>query len=335
MTTGSTPQQHDATESAERDELARLVPTPPYRDIDTDRLLQRKAHVLRETTTPATGPDKSFRSRLPRRRWAVVLASGALVGAVVAGVSVFGGSPPDTTPPASAESAHLLERAALAAAEKPGGAVRRDQYTYVQTVGRSAVLSEGPDGQMQRSSRDEALEQWTYSDGSRATVQSRAGGPLVTLEPPGAASMNSPSYKLLSGLPTEPGALLERVYQDVRRNHGADDDQEAFVTIGDLLRHSVAPPAVSASLYRAAAHIPGVVLISDAVDAAGRHGVAVARTHDGERSEWIFDANSLRLLGERTVLVKDGPWGTAGSVVTSIAIVGRGVVDSPGQRPHA
>lgn len=48
---------------------------------------------------------------------------------------------------------------------------------------------------------------------------------------------------------------------------------------------------------------------------------------------WIFDKDSLRLLGERTVLLKDSAWGKAGTPVTSVAIIGRGVADQAGQTP--
>jgi len=106
------------------------------------------------------------------------------------------------------------------------------------------------------------------------------------------------------------------------------------VAIGDMLRYSAAPPATSAALYRAAARIPGVTTRPDAVDAAGRHGVAVTRTHDGERNEWIFDKDSLRLLGTRIVLVEDGSWGKAGSAVESVAITATGMVDKAGQVPE-
>ncbi|MFJ9653983.1 hypothetical protein [Streptomyces microflavus] len=91
------------------------------------------------------------------------------------------------------------------------------------------------------------------------------------------------------------------------------------------------PPDTTAALYRAAALIPGVDIVPDAVDAAGRHGVAVARTHDGERIEWIFDESTVRLLDERTVLVEDNAWGKAGTVVTSVALIDSGIVDEAGQ----
>ena len=43
-----------------------------------------------------------------------------------------------------------------------------------------------------------------------------------------------------------------------------------------------------------------------ATDAIGRHGVAVAQTADGIRTELIFSKTSLKLTGERTVLAELG-----------------------------
>jgi hypothetical protein len=74
-----------------------------------------------------------------------------------------------------------------------------------------------------------------------------------------------------------------------------------------------------------------VDVVPDTVDAAGRHGVAVARAHDGERTEWIFDKSTAHLLGERTVLLEDNAWGRAGTVVTSVALISSGIVDEAGQ----
>ncbi|MEU9352492.1 hypothetical protein AB0D65_16215 [Streptomyces griseoloalbus] len=81
--------------------------------------------------------------------------------------------------------------------------------------------------------------------------------------------------------------------------------------------------------------LQGGDVVSDAVDAAGRNGVAVARTHDGERTEWIFDKSAAGLLGERTVLVEDNAWGKAGTVVSSVAVIDSGIVDEAGQAPVA
>jgi hypothetical protein len=187
---------------------------------------------------------------------------------------------------------------------------------------------------------DESAERWVSVDGSSGTLTRTAKG--TTTDPARGkdkASINGPTYRFLESLPTDPDRLLEMVYADARLNHGAGSgsttgpDHQAFVAIGDLLRTVEAPPGVSAALYRAAARIPGVVLVPEATDAVGRKGVAVARVHDGERTEWIFDQQTMRLLGERTVLLKDSAWGKAGTPVTSVAVVARGITTEPGQPP--
>jgi hypothetical protein len=82
--------------------------------------------------------------------------------------------------------------------------------------------------------------------------------------------------------------------------------EEAFTTIGDLLREAITPPPVSAALYRAAALIPGVTVVADTTDAIGRHGVAVAMTSQGVRNEWIFSKQTFQYLGERDINIADG-----------------------------
>ncbi|ALV31325.1 hypothetical protein AS200_04105 [Streptomyces sp. CdTB01] len=75
----------------------------------------------------------------------------------------------------------------------------------------------------------------------------------------------------------------------------------------------------------------------DAVDATGRHGVAIARedSGNGERTEWIFDKKTLRFLGERTVVVKavaHSPF-KVGTVTFTSAITQRAIVDASKQVP--
>src|SRR6185437_5780855 len=108
---------------------------------------------------------------------------------------------------------------------------------------------------------------------------------------------NDPTYRLLQSLPTDPHTLLNLIYRE--DSGGQPANEEAFTTIGDLLRESIAPPAVSAALYRAAALIPGVTVVSDVTDAIGRPGVAVSYSANGNQDEWIFDKTTFSLIGER------------------------------------
>ncbi|MDX3069515.1 CU044_5270 family protein, partial [Streptomyces sp. ND04-05B] len=150
---------------------------------------------------------------------------------------------------------------------------------------------------------------------------------------------DSSAYNALAELPTDPDTLLQRIYRasDAVRDPAVPRDQAAFVAIGDLLFESYPPAEVGAALYKAAAKIPGVVAVNDAVDATGRHGIAIARENPvaGERTEWIFDKKTLRFLGERVVVVKamaDSPL-KVGTVAHTSAITERAVVDATQQVP--
>jgi hypothetical protein len=136
-------------------------------------------------------------------------------------------------------------------------------------------------------------------------------------------------------LPTDPDALLRHIYAETK-GQGQGPDDQAFDYIGEALRESILPPELLAALYRAAAKIPGVVLVKDSVDAAGRHGIAVGRTDQhGERREWIFDPATFEYLGERSYLVRDNPEiGAAGMLTGTTAVLQRGVVDRAGDLPQ-
>ncbi|MFD5347542.1 CU044_5270 family protein, partial [Streptomyces anulatus] len=215
------------------------------------------------------------------------------------------------------------------------------QFLYVRSEVSWLVSWEGADGKS-RSYVDEIhpREVWMSPDGDKGWLMEpykkavdRDG---ITLDDPegGDRTLNSPSYDYLRTLPTDPGPLLKKIY-DETGGMGNGPDQQAFSTIGDLLREQVVPPKLAAGLYRAAARIPGVVLVDDSVDAAGRHGVAIARTDeaDGARTEWIFDRETYTYLGERTVQTRDAEGIEAGTVRGRTAVTDRAVVDAVKQRP--
>lgn len=115
-------------------------------------------------------------------------------------------------------------------------------------VGHTSVLSETKTGEMALLRQDEGMEQWTAVDGSAQTLQRRNGSDAVLPGTPGQGNLNSPTYNLLDGLPTDPEALLKHISDDAEENHGAGSEsttgphQRAFVTIGDLLRTGGTPP---------------------------------------------------------------------------------------------
>ncbi|WP_329186998.1 CU044_5270 family protein [Actinacidiphila glaucinigra] len=331
------PRRPEQCERAEAEEGALLLPAPaaPGLDPDTHRLLKR--HFLDEI---ADGTPAPYPTAVPRRRLMPVLAPAAgvclLLVVVAAGLRALNTADGNQAePPASPAAVRLLGRIALGADAAPAGAVRDDQYAYVKVTGHATAL-DGDTGATEPT--DESGELWTSVDGSGRTLTRDRGGDRWD-DAPGPGSLSSPTYRFLEALPTEPDALLARIRRESDPQYGPAVDstvgvnQGAFVTIGELLRSGTAPPVNAAALYRAAALIPGVITVRDAVDATGRHGVAVARAHNGERIEWIFDEKTLRLLGERTVLLEDGAWGEAGTVVESIAFTADGISDRAGETP--
>jgi hypothetical protein len=326
-------------------DIARLLPRPEWPDLPADRADQLKEHLMHEVVQDR--PDGNRRRRLAAIAVPAIAACAVAVGVGMGGLSdlrdwtgLRANPDPQQTlaapPPVSSEVARFLERVALVAAKQPASRIRDDQYTYIKVTGFSTALN-GDNGQTERT--DESQQEWTSVDGHGRTLQRNRGGDQW-LSPPGKGSLNAPTYQTLQGLPTDPSALLKMIYADTKLNHGVGTgsttgpDQEAFVTIGDMLGDMPAPPQVSAALYRAAARIPGVTIVPGAVDAAGRKGIAVARDQHGTRTEWIFNKTTLRLLGTREVLLKNGPWGKVGTTVTSTAILDRGIVDKAGDTPH-
>ncbi|MFE6865441.1 CU044_5270 family protein [Kitasatospora sp. NPDC057692] len=323
-------------EHSERRELARLLPPPPHPEPSPSHLAARRDVLLAEFGRPRT-----LSALTARWRGLVVVAAVATAAAITAvTLTPDASSTQDPPTPATAASVELLDRIAKVAYSQPQFPAQDSQFTYLRTVAHTTTLSEAPDGAMAPTATTATTERWTAVDGGRAGLQRRDGteGRLPAVDH---GSLNSPTYRLLSTLPTDPDALLKMVYADARPNHGsgsastAGADHEAFIAIGDILRDSVVPPQVGSALYRAAARIPGVVAVDDAVDAAGRHGVAVARVNDGRRFEWIFDRTTLRLLGTRTVLVRDSAWGKVGDDVESTAVLAQGIVDAAGEAAPA
>jgi hypothetical protein len=149
--------------------------------------------------------------------------------------------------------------------------------------------------------------------------------------------------RVRAGDPDAFGALYDEcaraVYNHAFRLTGSWSAAEEVVSLTFLeawrLRGKVEPdggplrPWLLGIAGNVAALIPGVTVVSDAVNAVGRHGVAVAIMAEGAhgvrdvREEWIFDRTTLQMIGVRTV--------AHGSVTDVTAIVDRAFVDRAGE----
>lgn len=324
---------HGTQQEPEAAALSRLLPPPPERDLPAGRRPVLKQHLMQELRQPPAGVRPVPGWRRPRT---ALLATGVAAAVLAAGATIAlnqsHGQPPMSYAPAGTPTARLLNKIAGAAAQAPDPVVRDDQFEYIDSQVSFSFTSVGKDGKVTNGLDPAHRRQiWlSVSNLCRTGLLVENGRTPLGRNPdetcPDPGSLNDPTYRLLAGLPTDPRALLN-VISTAEQGHGPSPAAEAFTTIGDLLRESIAPPQVSAALYQAAALIPGVTVVNDAVDAAGRHGVAVAFGDSGTRTEWIFDRATLQMTGEKEIDLKTG------AVTGSSAIMQRAIVDRPGQLP--
>ncbi|MFF0887442.1 CU044_5270 family protein [Streptomyces sp. NPDC001046] len=320
-----------------------------------EQMMARIHEDLRTSSrTSGTSPVAPVKRSNPFLRRTILLpaAAFALVGAVAGGLTLAGGGtdggttalatgPALTTKIGAADAKgapQLLERISLAAADTSASAPRKGQYIYIASKVADSYIK--VDGDRREAVSDElhSRQVWNSLDGRDGWLieAGKTSDEGITLK---SDTPFSGAYDALAALPTDPEALLQRIYRasDADRDPEVPRDQAAFVAIGDLLTESYPPAEVGAALYKAAAKIPGVVAVDDAVDATGRHGVAIARENPvaGERTEWIFDKKTLRFLGERIVVVKATPGNPlkVGTVTHTSAITERAVVDAGKQVP--
>lgn len=163
------------------------------------------------------------------------------------------------------------------------------------------------------------------------------GQPLlvgIVRAPGGAFYGNKPAViigtpiKDAGSLPRDPQALLDIIYE---RTKGAGKSREnaAFVAIADGLRGGAVPAGLRATLYKAAALIPGAIVGDRQATIDGRTGIAIGipSPDGGLRDDIIIDPASGLVIGEQDVLLKDYPGSPAGTVV-SWTSVRTSVVDS-------
>jgi len=136
-----------------------------------------------------------------------------------------------------------------------------------------------------RAGDPEAFAEHPFSSYSKGTHDMR-----LTPDP------NVATFRELQALPTDPDSLLEKIYAGTK-GEGQTRESAALEKIGDLLPDASLLPELDAALYRAAAKIPGVSLVTDTKDYTGRSGIGLSfKDRDGD-TVWVFDKNSLQFLG--------------------------------------
>ncbi|GAA1941923.1 hypothetical protein GCM10009837_80000 [Streptomyces durmitorensis] len=356
---------------AEAAELARLLPDsgedewdlPPgrhlhHKDVLMQQIDRDTAHDPRGVSAPA-----SPRRRLLRPAVLMPAAAALAVAGVLAATLPSGGADGvrdmgagrGATPGATV----TLDRIATASLKSDTERVKDSQFVYVRSLvqenegefngkvklgtpfERQVWMSQNPApvtdiGMIRESGEGASMPGQDLPVEASAVDGSEDTGAIP--EGPG-----RPTYDWLASLPTDPDALLKKLYAETRVSDGRETKAQAvFDRIGDLLAETIMPPENAAAFYKAVAKLPGVTEVPDAVDAAGRHGIGITLDESSyaTRSEWIFDKKSLAYLGSRGYMTKDhkpgGKPGKAGNPEVlngSVAVLERAVVDQRGMEP--
>jgi hypothetical protein len=249
------------------------------------------------------------------RRRRLLVSSGIAVGmaAAITAVVSLGGLAPVGVDQPEASAAEILHQAADAVRELPATPPRPDQFVYTRTHGthgsvREAWLSaDGThDGRISQAGMDIPLA--GCRDGRRVIFKGTE--PL-----PGQFESCTPDPAYRSDLPTDAEGMREYLSQDT----GGDPDLPENVS--GLIRYTFGetyvPPASLAALFEAMADVPGLTVVDDAVDVAGRPGVGVSWTRDGRTETLVFDRKTHAFLG----------------VTGMDAVVEQAIVDHVGERP--
>ncbi|WP_372343782.1 CU044_5270 family protein [Streptomyces sp. KL116D] len=333
------------------EEIARLLPAPDRSGLPHERHLHHKEQLMRriDSDRPATG--RPARPRPARRgpaflRPALLVPAAALaLGGILATGIALTGTETDSGPgtggratPAVRPAAALLDQISDAAGRGTELHVRADQFAYTRAKVRGADLTSGKAVVGPLEERETWISQQpgplhklgvARADGETLPLNAELGDTDGT-----PAGFNRPTYDWLASLPTDPDALLDHLYAELPKTKGEERDQAVFDWIGGTVGE-VMPPRTAAALYRAAARIPGVTKAPGARDVTGRRGVGIARedTTFGTRTEWVFDERDLTFLGDRSYLVRNTEYGTAGTLMSGTAVLDHALVDEAGEEP--
>jgi hypothetical protein len=272
---------------------------------DATALEPTRARLLAESA--AHPPVQPRRPRRPRWRlaWAGGLTAGlaaALAVVLVAGHQT--GSPTRTgghhAPAAVTDPAQVLRLAADETRSRTFVEPRADQFLYTKTQNPTSVV-----------------ETWASVDGTHdgLMIEHVAGRTITTVvrgcvDGKRLADLdgkpNAPKYEdcqptpaYQPNLPTDSAHML--TYLDQQAKGGTDTTNSRAKNILELAGRYLRP-ATQAALFEAASKVPGLTLVKDAKDAAGRPGVGISwpsgcsdATTCG--ATMVFDTSSYALLG--------------------------------------
>jgi len=203
-------------------------------------------------------------------------------------------------------------------AVSPDGRLR-DDYSVLgpalQRLGVDGLAAGARAMAAERDARGVAVASW--SDG-RQTVQPDPGSGLKQVTQ---GCIAEPAY--LPGMPVSASEIKDYLAKTFRADL-SDAAVEQKVT-ESVLDQNYLLPAQRAALYRFFVTVPGLKVIPQVRDYAGRPGVGVSLTSNGFTAIWIFDPKTFAYLG-RTDL-------TGRKLSSGYAVLKVSVVNEAGQRP--
>jgi hypothetical protein len=317
------------------------------------------AAIRAEAAAPSAQAGNSVPVRRPagarpgKFRLKLALAGGlslALAAAITAAVVIPGsasapGPGPGPGPSASLAVRTLAYHAAKAASAQPK--VPAHHWVYWREQNGSGAKAH-------------VWRVWTTADGQRSAYRYHGkvhiiqkgvqgvkffrdgqyiGQPIISIVPPpyGGVSVGALFGKIpvryadLRKLPSDPRALVDYLGHLPMPGWG-NPDARAFEVIVELIQTYVMPPKLTAELYLALAHIPGVTVDKHAVDVAGRHGIGfVYGKAKGDRQELVLNRHSYRLMAVQLIRSEGGADGhvvfDGGTAILRMALVkGPGVL---------
>ena len=271
-------------------------------------------------------PAARRRPAAPSRRIAAAGVAAGVAAVVVAIIHQGSPAPPVGTFRPNPAAATALRALALAAAAQPVPTLPGPgQFLYVESEsvesplnydgGRYYAVRYHVHGQMWIGSDGSGRSVQTFSDPTFPTRYDRANW-LAAGSPPFLTPRaddrfgphSAPGWTLnVPTLPTNPAKLAEMI--SARKIEGGPPGPaEDFVQVGDLLRETLAPPALRSALFQVAAQIPGVKVLGTVTDSAGQSGIGVAyiahpRPGEIQQDELIFNRVTGALLAEQTAVV--------------------------------
>ena len=285
-------------------EMADGTPLPSAEELTPSR--NRLMSAITTEQAPMT-----TRERGPRR---LVISAAVTVGlaAAITGVIALGGLEPVGVAPREASAAEILHQAAEAVRTLPDTPPRPDQFIYTRTEYSQADPA------------NSLRETWLSADGTHDSLVAQ-GGDTIPIpgcrdgqaavvkgeEPiPGAFEPCTPNPAFRTDLPTDAAGMREYLSSDAA---GANVAKSIHFVVAE----TYVPPASVAALFEAIADFPGLTVEDDVQDGAGRPGIGVSWTKDGETTTLVFDRTTHAFLGFAGIE----------------AVTAQAIVDTAGQHP--